>query len=48
VGHVERLARIDAQRGAWQGLHLLGNAYRGVGVNDCVREGRVLAQALSI
>jgi protoporphyrinogen/coproporphyrinogen III oxidase len=40
VGHLERLERIETLRKAIPGLALAGNAYRGIGVPDCVRSGR--------
>jgi oxygen-dependent protoporphyrinogen oxidase len=40
VGHLERLDRIEALRRQLPGLALAGNAYRGIGVPDCVRSGR--------
>lgn len=40
VGHLERLDRIERLRRQWPGLALAGNAYRGIGVPDCVRSGR--------
>jgi protoporphyrinogen/coproporphyrinogen III oxidase len=40
VGHLERLERIAALRKSLPGLALAGNAYRGIGVPDCVRSGR--------
>ncbi len=40
VGHLDRVAHIEVLRGAVLGLYLIGNAYRGVGVPDCIREGR--------
>ena len=40
VGHLERLERIETLRNATPGLALAGNAYRGIGVPDCVRSGR--------
>jgi protoporphyrinogen/coproporphyrinogen III oxidase len=39
VGHLERLERIDRLRQSLPGLALAGNAYRGIGVPDCVRSG---------
>lgn len=39
VGHLERLQRIDRLRQSLPGLALAGNAYRGIGVPDCVRSG---------
>ncbi|TNF49239.1 protoporphyrinogen oxidase [bacterium] len=42
VGHLDRLRSAeDALPG---GLVLAGNAYRGVGINDCVRESEVAAE----
>jgi oxygen-dependent protoporphyrinogen oxidase len=43
VGHLGRLERIDARLARLSGLHLTGNALRGVGLNDCVREAAALA-----
>ncbi|MGO9084982.1 MAG: protoporphyrinogen oxidase [Candidatus Sulfotelmatobacter sp.] len=40
VGHLERLERIERLRQQLPGLALAGNAYRGIGVPDCVRSGR--------
>lgn len=42
VGHLERLAEAEGALPA--GLVLAGNAYRGVGINDCVREAEVAAE----
>ena len=39
VGHLERLDRIERLRQQLPGLYLAGNAYRGIGVPDCVRSG---------
>jgi oxygen-dependent protoporphyrinogen oxidase len=47
VGHLERVAAIDAMVTRWPGLHLTGNAYKGVGLNDCIRNGFQLADALA-
>lgn len=47
VGHLERVAAIDAALQRWPGLHLTGNAYKGVGLNDCIRNGAQLADALA-
>lgn len=40
VGHLDRLDRIERLRQKMPGLALAGNAYRGIGVPDCVRSGR--------
>jgi protoporphyrinogen/coproporphyrinogen III oxidase len=39
VGHLERLQRIESLLQQLPGLTLAGNAYRGIGVPDCVRSG---------
>jgi oxygen-dependent protoporphyrinogen oxidase len=45
VGHLGRLARIDARLKEHRGLHLAGNAYRGVGIPNCVQSAEQAAQA---
>ena len=40
VGHQALLEGIEARLGATPGLFLTGNSYRGVSVNDCLREGK--------
>ena len=42
-GHGRLLKDIDGQAGRHSGLFLTGNAYRGIGVNDCVRSAVELA-----
>jgi oxygen-dependent protoporphyrinogen oxidase len=44
VGHLERLERIERLRRPLPGLALAGNAYRGIGVPDCVRSGKEAAE----
>jgi protoporphyrinogen/coproporphyrinogen III oxidase len=46
VGHLERLDRIERLRQQLPGLALAGNAYRGIGVPDCIRSGRDAATQL--
>ncbi|MGA9981785.1 MAG: protoporphyrinogen oxidase [Candidatus Sulfotelmatobacter sp.] len=46
VGHLDRLDRIDRLRQQLPGVALAGNAYRGIGVPDCVRSGRDAVQQL--
>ena len=46
VGHLDRLERIERIRQQLPGLALAGNAYRGIGVPDCVRSGRDAAKAI--
>ncbi len=40
VGHLDRVQRLNHLQEQVPGLALAGNAYRGIGVPDCVREGR--------
>jgi len=46
LGHVERVARIDARAGRYPGLFLGGNAFQGVALNDCTEQGERLAGAV--
>ncbi|WP_426733043.1 protoporphyrinogen oxidase [Myxococcus faecalis] len=46
VGHLERMDGVDRALTRLPGLHLAGNAYKGVGLNDCIRNGLALADAL--
>jgi oxygen-dependent protoporphyrinogen oxidase len=43
VGHSKRLERLDALEKKHRGLFFAGNAFRGVGINDCVREAIAVA-----
>jgi len=43
VGHSGRLSRLDALESKHPGLFFAGNAFRGVGINDCVREAIAVA-----
>jgi len=44
VGHLERMARLEERVRSFPGLHLIGNAYYGVGLPDLVRQGREAAR----
>jgi oxygen-dependent protoporphyrinogen oxidase len=46
LGHVQRVARIEVLTSRFPGLVLAGNAYRGVGIPDCIHSGESAAQAL--
>ncbi len=46
LGHLERVARIEALAARHGGLFLGGNAYRGVALNDCTEQGEILAGRL--
>jgi len=47
VGHRERMERITARVAELPGLRLVGNAYDGIGVPDCIRLGRQAARELA-
>jgi oxygen-dependent protoporphyrinogen oxidase len=47
VGHQERMSRIRARVAASPGLYLVGNAYDGIGVPDCIRLGRDAAREIT-
>ena len=39
LGHLDRIARIDRLVAHLPGLALAGNAYRGVGIAQCIHSG---------
>ncbi|HME89819.1 MAG TPA: protoporphyrinogen oxidase, partial [Myxococcaceae bacterium] len=47
VGHLARVRRIDESGSRIPGLFLTGNSYRGVGINDCIRNAVGLADQLA-
>ena len=47
VGHLERVARVEALVRALPGLHLVGGAYRGVGMPDVIASAEQAAQAMN-
>jgi oxygen-dependent protoporphyrinogen oxidase len=47
VGHLERMAELDERVRGMDGLQLLGNGYRGVGLPDLIRDARAAAQTLA-
>jgi oxygen-dependent protoporphyrinogen oxidase len=46
VGHLARVEAIESAARRHPGLTLVGGAYRGVGISDCVRSGEAGAEAL--
>ena len=46
VGHQARIDQIQAQVAALPGLRLVGNAYDGIGIPDCIRLGRNAAKEM--
>jgi protoporphyrinogen/coproporphyrinogen III oxidase len=47
VGHLDRIAELDNRIATLGNLTLLGNAYRGVGLPDLIRDARAAAKAVS-
>lgn len=47
VGHGERLKIIDALLLKYRKLYITGNAYRGIGVNDCIENSHRLAMRIA-
>ena len=47
IGHRERRAHIERLAARHPGLHVAGNAYYGVGLNDCVKMAYRVAQQIS-
>jgi oxygen-dependent protoporphyrinogen oxidase len=46
VGHLERLARIEALAAPLSGLRLIGNGYHGIGIPDCIARANDAIAAL--
>jgi oxygen-dependent protoporphyrinogen oxidase len=46
VGHLDRMDRIDRRLVQHPGLALAGNAYRGVGIPDCIHSGEMAADSI--
>lgn len=44
VGHLPRIAELEALAQTFPGLYLAGNAYHGIGVPDAIRTGREAAR----
>ena len=47
VGHLARVAEIDARRQRHPRLYLGGNAYHGVALNDCAEQGERIAEQVA-
>jgi oxygen-dependent protoporphyrinogen oxidase len=46
LGHLERLARIEAKVKRFPNLALAGNGYRGIGIPDCIHSGYMAAEKM--
>jgi oxygen-dependent protoporphyrinogen oxidase len=47
VGHLDRMAAMERELAAQPGLYVTGSAYRGVGIPDCVADGRATARQVA-
>jgi len=47
VGHQKRVERMEAILETIPNLHLAGNAYRGIGIPDCVKMGKEAAARIT-
>lgn len=44
LGHQEKLIKLDNELSKIKGLYITGNAYRGIGVNDCIENSFKIAE----
>jgi oxygen-dependent protoporphyrinogen oxidase len=47
LGHLGRMAQIEQRLAAHPGLYMAGNAYRGVGIPDCIASAEAAAEHVS-
>ncbi len=47
VGHLERLARVEDALARRPGLFVTGSGFRGVGIPDCIADGRATARQVN-
>jgi oxygen-dependent protoporphyrinogen oxidase len=47
VGHLDRVARIEAALAATPGVFVTGSALRGIGIADCIRQGQETAERVA-
>lgn len=46
VGHAARIRQVEERARLYPGLHLIGNAYRGIGIPDCIQLARDTVKAI--
>lgn len=46
LGHLQRIATIEAKLGKHKGLYLAGNYLRGIALNECVKSGQTAADQI--
>ncbi|MBI4565689.1 MAG: protoporphyrinogen oxidase [Planctomycetes bacterium] len=47
VGHERRVREIESRASAWPGLYLTGAGYRGIGLPDCIKDGRATGRMVA-
>jgi len=47
IGHSEVMANIEAELAKFENIFITGNAYYGIGLNDCVKQSYAVAQKFS-
>ena len=45
LGHAERLSHLEERLLRYPGLYLTGCAYRGIGISDCIHDGKLTAES---
>ncbi len=45
--HLEKVAAVENQAARYPGLYLIGNAYHGVGIPDCIRQAEMAAERMA-
>ena len=46
LGHAERLSHLEEELLHYPGLYLTGCAYRGIGISDCIHDGKLTAKRI--
>jgi oxygen-dependent protoporphyrinogen oxidase len=47
LGHSKKVKSLEERLKSYPGLYLTGNAYKGIGINDCVENGYKLAEEIA-
>jgi len=45
LGHAERLSNLEERLLRYPGIYLTGCAYRGIGISDCIHDGKLTAES---
>jgi oxygen-dependent protoporphyrinogen oxidase len=46
LGHSRTLGTVESRLGDFPGLYITGNAYRGIGINDCIENSYKLSEKI--